>query len=132
MPAIAEFAGGEADFCRDVYLKMTAVLLVLTAIKLFWNFLLPYALLWECRRVRAGKREKYSMSFPPPIEIPTTFAAALFGWLGGATGWTSPEVVLVFGLTAIVVSYLHLPVVIVLGGLLLKALLKPPGSHPTP
>ena len=89
-----------AGFLGIVASLVVLILLVLTALKVIWNFGLPYAMLRH--------PEKEGWSIFPLIEILPLLVALMISWASGLEGLLDVRSVGWIGCIAIVASYVHL------------------------
>ncbi len=105
---------------------MTALLILLIALfslKIFWNLLIPYLLAWRVLQSESQYTNRISMA--TLVEIALLLAClGVASVASGSTWFHSPKHLAVWGLIAIVISYLHLAVGGTLAGLLVSRITR--------
>ena len=92
------------------------VLLTLLALKCLYNLTIPYTLLWKM-----SKDDKGGISFMPYVDaFLLVMAIALSFFSGGHSFVSDPKKVTLYGFSAVVASYVHLVLVMIVGGWLVS------------
>jgi len=92
------------------------ILLALLALKCLYNLTIPYTLLGKMSR-----DDKGGISFMPYLEaILIVMVIALSFSVGGDSFVSDPKKITLYGLGAVAASYLHLVLVMIVGGWLLS------------
>jgi hypothetical protein len=103
------------------------IVLGILALKVIWNFGVPYALMRKPIDPKTGKRGGISLALG--VEVFLLILAVALSWLSkGDSIINRPLAVLGFGGGAILLSYLHFFV----GGMIANWLLTRKGRRPTP
>ena len=95
-------------FLQGVATTITLLLVGIVVIKVLWNFLLPYGML--------RMKERRPISFLPLIEVVPLGLAVLIAWTAGLDDLLAARRIGLIGFGLIFGSYIHLCVVLFLGG----------------
>ena len=100
------------DILASFGLAIIWLCLAIVAIKIVWNLGLPYAMIRDYKRTGISR----GWSAFPLVEGIPLLIAALVAWLIGYDGSLAPSKLLIYGFSAVILSYVHLVVVAFVAG----------------
>jgi hypothetical protein len=90
--------------------------ITLFLLKAVWNVGVPYAMIWEAVR---NPRKRHGWSIFVLLDVVLLVVATVTSVIASQEGIVSPSRILLYGASAILASYLHIAIVLLVGGYIL-------------